>query len=389
MPIKSVSSERVTAPDGDAYVPDTLYREWIRNPKPYYSKIGPFLSYRMIRRSGLYQDAYWPAGGSIGKSWVVNNLPLLPSSLPVPSADGCFSDNVRRRAIYKLQEEIAKSEFNLAVAGAEAVKTVGLITHTAARLFKAALALKKGRLGDAYRALGLSPKSRRTPKAKKVRENAGNYWLEMQYGWNPLLSDIYGGCRALATMLNQPDVPIFFAEARATDREFSLERVKDGRSTWAVDTDWEVKFQQSCRVGVAFRIRSGEIVQAARLGLTNPALVVWEVVPFSFVVDWFIPVSSFLAQLSAYHGLEFVSGYQTQFYKGLALHRMNNRNPLGMRFSGGGTYLNYMRQRRIKLSSFPYAGLILTDPFKSAKKAVTTLALLQGVLGGFTRKSRT
>lgn len=364
---------------------DTLYREWVRNTKPYYSKIGPFLSYRMIRRSGLYQDAHWPAGSGTGKNWVVSNPPLLPLSLPNPSADSCFSDNVRKRAIYRLQEEIAKSEINLAVAGAEAVKTVELITHAAARLLKAALALKKGHLGDAYKVLELSPKYRRSLITKRVRENAGRYWLEMQYGWTPLLSDIYGGCRALATMLNQPDVPIFFAEARATDREFSLERVKDGNSTWAVDTDWEVKTQKSCRVGVTFRIRSGEIVQAARLGLTNPVLVAWEVVPFSFVVDWFIPVGSFLAQLSAYHGLEFVSGYQTQFYKGLALHRSNNRRPLGMRFSGGDTYLNYMRQRRTKLSSFPYTGLILTSPFDSAKKAVTTLALLQGVLGGFTK----
>jgi hypothetical protein len=30
------------------------------------------------------------------------------------------------------------------------------------------------------------------------------------------------------------------------------------------------------------------------LGLINPAVVAWELVPFSFLVDWFIPVGKFL-----------------------------------------------------------------------------------------------
>lgn len=383
MVTKNVSAPGLTSPGGDVYYPDVLHRTWVRNTKPYYTKVGPFVSYRWIRRSGLRQDAYWDPASKTGKNWVVNSY--SPSLLPDPSTDSCFSDNVRKKCVYKLQEEIAKSEFNLTVSGAEAAKTVELITHTAARLLQAARALKKGRLGDAYNTLGLSPKSGRPPKPKKVRENAGNYWLEMQYGWKPLLSDIHGGMQALATMLNKPDVPIFYAEARSSDKDFLVERLVGGSSTYAYDTDWDVKYQQSCRIGVTYRIRSGEIVQAARLGLTNPALVAWEVVPFSFVVDWFIPVGDFLSQISAYHGLEFVSGYQTLFYKGLGLHSGVNRRPNGLRFSGSPSLIQAMRQRRTQLSDFPYAGLILKNPF-SASHAVTTLALLQGVLGGFTKK---
>jgi hypothetical protein len=38
-------------------------------------------------------------------------------------------------------------------------------------------------------------------------------------------------------------------------------------------------------------------------GISNPALVAWELVPFSFVADWFVPVGDWLKQLDALLGL--------------------------------------------------------------------------------------
>lgn len=35
-----------------------------------------------------------------------------------------------------------------------------------------------------------------------------------------------------------------------------------------------------------------------QLGLLNPALVAWQLVPFSFVVDWFLPISTIIGSLS-------------------------------------------------------------------------------------------
>lgn len=46
----------------------------------------------------------------------------------------------------------------------------------------------------------------------------------------------------------------------------------------------------------------------AALGLTNPASVAWELVPFSFVVDWFAPVGDWLNALDATLGYSFLSG---------------------------------------------------------------------------------
>lgn len=47
------------------------------------------------------------------------------------------------------------------------------------------------------------------------------------------------------------------------------------------------------------------------LGLTNPLDVAWEVLPFSFVVDWFIPIGNWLNVLDAMHGYRFRAGSWT------------------------------------------------------------------------------
>jgi len=59
-----------------------------------------------------------------------------------------------------------------------------------------------------------------------------------------------------------------------------------------------------------------ELAQSAKmLGLTNPAEVVWELVPLSFVVDMVLPFGAFLSSLNADAGLKFQAGCVTQMSK--------------------------------------------------------------------------
>jgi len=42
---------------------------------------------------------------------------------------------------------------------------------------------------------------------------------------------------------------------------------------------------------------------AKQLGLTNPVQVLWDAVPMSFVVDWFLPVNKYLSSFDASLGV--------------------------------------------------------------------------------------
>jgi hypothetical protein len=54
------------------------------------------------------------------------------------------------------------------------------------------------------------------------------------------------------------------------------------------------------------------LLQANRLGVINPLAIAWELYPFSFVIDWFVPIGSVLTAATATAGLEFVSGHTTR-----------------------------------------------------------------------------
>lgn len=67
----------------------------------------------------------------------------------------------------------------------------------------------------------------------------------------------------------------------------------------------------SCVCQAEIKVTNPNLYLANRLGLTNPASVVWELIPFSFVVDWFVNVSDFLNQFSEFHGVALVNPFNS------------------------------------------------------------------------------
>lgn len=64
-----------------------------------------------------------------------------------------------------------------------------------------------------------------------------------------------------------------------------------------------------------YTIDSVGIRTLTQLGLTDVPQVVWAVQPGSFLVDWVIPVSTWLKSLSATHGLTYRGGTSTAFHR--------------------------------------------------------------------------
>lgn len=224
------------------------------------------------------------------------------------------------RSLQHLISQVMKdkgSDFNAGVFGAEAKESLNMITHTATRTFRALRALRKGDLNGMYSVLGVSS-PRRTPRNSRQpvhgishSQTAAGYWNEVSYGWMPLLQDTYAASTKLAQMVIDQR-PIFLVEngkkkqiAKSTQLYSEPERnVRVFLSEFMAH-----------RSGLAFRYGNRTIAQMSSLGLTNPMLIAWEVIPLSFVFDWWLPVGNFLEKLSAFHGMEFQAGYTSSLLR--------------------------------------------------------------------------
>lgn len=173
-------------------------------------------------------------------------------------------------------------------------ETISMVSSNAMSIAKSIRFLRKGKLRRAMNALGIT----KEPKSK----TAANRWLEMQYGWLPLLGDIH-------TLANGTFSDPVCSLKRT--RRFTKNVTNDVGRSYPVIHE-VTRFQQTkVRFGCKFTIDAPALAAADQIGLLNPTITAWEAVPWSFVVDWFLPVGDYLESLTALKGIKIIEFYQS------------------------------------------------------------------------------
>jgi len=197
-----------------------------------------------------------------------------------------WSSNDDLKLIDKLRTRVAGSDFNAGIALGESHKTLELITSSATKIYQALRAVKRGDVVSAAnylagrRALG----ARRTDKSVRAsRRTIQENWLQLQYGWRPLVDDVYNGAQFLAHQLNSP-----IQQTLRVSRELGQAANFSGTAGWKYS-----KSNLMTRSSIKALIKEKNVPALA--GLQDPASVAWELVPYSFVADWFIPIGSYLS----------------------------------------------------------------------------------------------
>jgi len=186
--------------------------------------------------------------------------------------------------IGKLREAVAGSDFNLGVFLGESHQALNMIANSATRIFTGLKYLKRGNIVGAAHALGAPPpKGHFTPKG--VRTDMANAWLELQYGWLPLVSDAKGAAEFLAKQLEFPLV-----------RTYKVRKRKPIALTPVTSSLLQFKGHRETCGQIIARISEANVAQLS--GLLDPASIAWELLPWSFVADWFLPIGDYLAARS-------------------------------------------------------------------------------------------
>ena len=229
----------------------------------------------------------------------------------------------------------------------EAYKTAETLADTAIPFLTAILQAKHGNWKRIPKTLGLSPKG------------AADNWLKYQYGWAPLMSDIYAAHENFRGIKPRP---MLFS---ATDRYRNAYSGSGPYFNGEQDKIVYAKLRAECKIYA--KMRDELLSNAQRLGLTNPLQLAWELVPWSFALDWFVPVGNTLQSLSASVGLDFVGGYVSSALEG----------KFSMKASHVGRIeCEELEFSRVKLNNFPRPLLYANpDPFKSSTRIKNAVAL--------------
>jgi len=283
----------------------------------------------------------------------------------------------------KVRLDMLDRKVNLVQVYAERHQTVNLFLTTVRRVTEAGANVARGNLIGAGRALGVSV-SARAHRRHKVRfekdpsKATSRGWLELQYGWRPLLQDIYGSAELIAQH-NLREIRSRTVVKMSIGDNGQVITSNDSLNKRQYDWTWKYTLKK-----VIYFSTPGETIHTlAQVGITNPALIAWELTPWSFVVDWFLPIGNWISSWDATVGLVFEKGCQTTF------HRFNQKNtgrggsqittfPPGLitRREDRFTEREYIECRRITLSSFPRIALPrFKNPF-SPEHIANAIALL-------------
>lgn len=264
-----------------------------------------------------------------------------------------FDSNDEIRLINKLASNIRSHDFNLAIFIGEGKQSLNMLATRSAQLGRSIRALRKGNIPLFVSELGVNVKPKKAPKSRLLRHARGieqptksgrlksttladrnNAWLEFEFGVRPLMSDIYESSQAVFALTNRPLSRCFRAR---------IYRGEDMGPLSVADASTGKRYtEKQIRVVLA-----EDYSPKASLGLTDPASLIWELTPWSFVVDWVIPIGSYLRARSFLNNVKLREGFTTYWQE---YDRTRNSVP---------TYEivglpNFVKRRRLR--RVPYAG---------------------------------
>lgn len=182
-------------------------------------------------------------------------------------------------ALSNLVEKWKNSEFNLGVSIGEGKESLEMVSQTLFSLVQSVRCVRRGDLGSAVRHFkNPVPRSARRRAAKKLSQgDVSGSWLALNLGWAPMISDIYSALEYKPHDGGKARIVSGWIKGTGGATVVTIK----GTGGKVTKVDVRMRYVTVMRTPAT---------EWQRLGLTNPALVAWELVPLSFVIDYFVPI---------------------------------------------------------------------------------------------------
>jgi hypothetical protein len=220
-----------------------------------------------------------------------------------------FDTNMTHETETKCLLKIGAGKAEIGVAIAEGKRALNMLAGTAKDLLVAYRQFRNGNLRGMFTTLKVNPNQLLTGKSPS------DYLLQWRYGWRPLIVDMRTAYDLTRETFEKYDMLV---HGRSSTK-FQYEKEDDG------ELSSFTQFSERCLTRIDARVDCEVLRAATQVGLVNPLSIAWELFPFSFVLDWAMPVGNVLEAASAANGLSFAGGSTsrtmevlTDFHKNLA-----------------------------------------------------------------------
>lgn len=255
----------------------------------------------------------------------------------------------------------------LLVSAAEIDKSLSMLAGLSITFTKVVRGLKTGNIEQIVKALELSNK----PKLKS--KNFSGRWLEFQYGIKPLLGDIQSTIEVLSRQ-----VSVYRLHRIRRSRAHSVFAFAPALDAWEGSNAFVVHEENLAVQRTHFYEWLNDTVYLLnKLGLFNVLGTVWDVIPYSLVVDWFLPVNTMLKRASAFAGTRIPqnTGYEsTSLSLSYTRYSRESVRDSFVPVYTGRCFATYRR----KVDSWPILMPYIKNPFSSTR-IVSAISMLNNL----------
>jgi hypothetical protein len=252
------------------------------NPKNYYRKTWSGTNGKYETVNGVVRQKYNTYSMTIDKCATTQGAGYNTFPMEAGTTE-TWSNNDGIKLLTKLSDKCRNTQFDLGDYIVEGPQTVRMVRDAILTVGKSLIYLKHGNFADAARCFGTDfAKTTLGPKDLTGR------WLELQYGWRPIIDDVYS-----AMTLFEKSAAV--ENRRRFIRAATYRRVNFSGS--ASPPNYTVNAEMAFYQKIVYEVAE-DLSTKRSLGLEDPASILWEGTPYSFVLDWFIPIGSYLSALN-------------------------------------------------------------------------------------------
>lgn len=289
---------------------------------------------------------------------------------PIENGDRAIATN---KCLQKMKDGSVSAGTAVAELNRTIAMIVGLIQDIATLTKRADNLLKSHKIARRVReTLNQMKVSRhyRTKVRRMLGKKLADNWLQYQYGLKPLVSDIYDLAQQFTTTSRYGRLYMHsIGQSSSFTALPALAPFNPGALASLTGTR-----QHGAKVRVDFSVGNAMLYQYDAMGLVNPLALGWELLPFSFVIDWLLPIGPFLQGLTAHWGTTFKGASTTVWCHVKAravwtVYRYYYGPPIACDIENSATWR--------APSGPPFPKFYIKNPLNSTTRLVTALALLR------------